>query len=183
MIRSLLPTGLIFIAAFIVTVIASSIAHIYYMPRVEFERLEAGFLENFEANGDWSHGRELVGPDFTAVVRPNNDTLYSSTFINLEDGPLILTVPETGARYYSVQFLDPMTEVYAVVSRRTHGGGGGTYAILPPGYSGDAPDTDDVIEAPDNRAWVLVRFLIDGEHDLAAVHTLQDQLSLEYAED
>ncbi len=175
MIRTLLT----FIAIFLVVSVGSAAWHIYSIPRVEFDRLETGFQGDFEEAGGWSHGRNLVDHTFSAVVRPNNDTLYSSNFINLADGPMVLSVPETGERYYSVQFLDPMTEVYAVISRRTHGGGGGTYAILPPGYSGDVPDADEIIHAPDNRAWVLVRFLIDGEHDLAAVHALQDQLSLD----
>ena len=179
MIRTLLT----FIAAFLVTTTGFAAWHIYNIPRVEFERLEAGFAGISETSGGWSHSRNLVGPDFSAVVRPNNDTLYSSTFINLADGPLVLTVPAAGERYYSVQFMDPMTEVYSVISRRSHGGDGGTYAILPPGYSGDVPPADEVIEAPNNRAWVLVRFLIDGPEDLAAVHALQDQLVLESASD
>ncbi len=166
-----------FLFSFVLIALGSGAWHIYNVPRVEFERLEAGFSEDFNTQGAWSHGRELVGPGFTAVVRPNNDTLYSSTFIDLSNGPVLLTVPETGERYYSVQFMDPMTEVYGVISRRTHGGGGGTYAILPPGYSGTIPQADDVIEAPNRRAWVLVRYLIDGPEDLPAVHALQDGLS------
>ncbi len=71
----MIRTLLIFIAALLVSAIAAAVAHIYYIPKVEFERLEASFSESFETAGAWSHGRNLVGPDFTAVVRPNNDTL------------------------------------------------------------------------------------------------------------
>ncbi len=168
-----------FVMCFVLVAVGSAAWHIYQIPAREFDRLERGFYA-LQDHGEWGHFRQLVDHEFDAIVRPNNDTLYSSTFIDLSGGPLLLTLPETGDRYYSVQFMDPMTNVYEVISRRTRGGAAGQFAILGPNWTGGFfTEVEHVVTAPTDRTWILVRFLIDGPEDLAAVHTLQDQLSLD----
>lgn len=180
MIRPLLT----FVATFLIATVAAATWHIYNIPRAEFARLEVQHLETLGAHNVFGHRRDLVDHTFTEIVRPNNDTLYSSAFLDLSGGPLLLTVPETGARYYSIQFMDPMTEVYSVISRRTHGGVGGVYEIVAADQTDIAPgEFSHTVVAPTNRSWVLVRFLIDGEADLPAVHALQDRLVLSPAID
>jgi hypothetical protein len=51
------------------------------------------------------HGLPLVMMDITmqraiGVPRANVDTLYSSAFLDLSSGPLVLSVPDTHGRYY-----------------------------------------------------------------------------------
>jgi hypothetical protein len=50
--------------------------------------------------------KELLGPDWTAVVSPNRDTLYSPTYLDLEEEPLVFHVPDLGDRYYTFQLID-----------------------------------------------------------------------------
>src|SRR5215510_6379925 len=59
------------------------------------------------------HLGKFPDPTFTDVVSPNADTLYSTAWIDLTDGPFILSVPATGNRYYLVQMMDAWTNVFA----------------------------------------------------------------------
>ena len=66
------------------------------------------------ALNDISHSQELLGPDYTLIVRPNNDTLYSGAWLDLRAEPIVLSVPAIPLdRYYSFQFIDLYTHNFA----------------------------------------------------------------------
>lgn len=52
--------------------------------------------------GKFVHNRELVPVDSQVVIRPNRDTLYSSAVFDLEAGPVTVTLPDAGQRYFSL---------------------------------------------------------------------------------
>lgn len=52
------------------------------------------------------HQRDLVDADFTKVVRPNNDTLYSFIFYDLSQSNLCFSVPEIDDRYWALSYYD-----------------------------------------------------------------------------
>jgi hypothetical protein len=97
-------------------------AYIYGYPLVlmEFTRAD-GFNSGMPLNG-FTHRRNLLGPANTAVVHPNNDTLYSTAFLDLKAEPLVLHVPEAQGRYYLMQMLDAWTNTFANPGSRTTGG-------------------------------------------------------------
>src|SRR5579883_1304839 len=67
------------------------------------------------------HSRKFPDHTFTAVVSPNADTLYSNAWLDLSGEPIVLSVPETGQRYYLVQLLDAWTNTFACPGTRTTG--------------------------------------------------------------
>ena len=67
----------------------------------------------------------LAGPHSTSVADPNDDTLYSTAFLDLRAGPQLLSVPSMSGRYVDFQLLDMYTNTIADVGVLTDGGHGG----------------------------------------------------------
>ena len=153
-------------------------AYVYTYPLYVMYRTRAGALRNSGNLNRFAHARALATPASRAVTAPNNDTLYSSAWLDLAQGPLLLHVPDTADRYYSLAFMDFYTNNFAYVGRRTTGTQAGDFAIVGPGWQGGTPAGLPVIRAPTNAVWLLGRFLVNGDEDLPAVHALQDRLSL-----
>jgi hypothetical protein len=125
------------------------------------------------------HVRRLLGPRDRAITLPNNDTLYTSAWLDLSAGPATLSYPAMGSRYFSLAFLDPFTDHAALVSRRTHGGSARALWLAPPGHAGAPPPGAIALPMTASDVWLLGRVLVDGDADLPAVHALQDRFSLD----
>ena len=65
------------------------------------------------------HFRTYPPADFREVVRPNFDTLYSSAWLDLTKEPMVVSIPDSGGRYYLVPLMDMWTDAYAV-ARQAH---------------------------------------------------------------
>ncbi|MDD2050590.1 DUF1254 domain-containing protein [Pseudomonas putida] len=52
--------------------------------------------------GQFTHNRQLVPIEMQPVVRLNRDTLYSSAVFDLDAGPVTVTLPDSGGRYFSM---------------------------------------------------------------------------------
>ncbi|MEU1208071.1 DUF1254 domain-containing protein [Nocardia sp. NPDC005825] len=114
------------------------------------------------AFGKWNHFRELMPIDAQAVVRANRDTLYSNAIVDLDAGPVTVTMPDAGSRFMSLQAIDE-DEYTPQVSYKP-----GKYTF----------DKDKV----GTRYLMLgVRIFVDpnSPSDVDAVHKLQDQIGLE----
>lgn len=131
----------------------------------------------------FTHTRRLRGPEDKEVVTPNNDTLFTNAWLDLSQGPLIISVPEMGQRYWVLGFLDAWTNPWAYAGRRTTGGQAQQLFVHGPGWRGTVPAGMHRIEAPGDDVWVIGRILVDPDpHDLAQVHALQDQFSIRRAD-
>lgn len=151
-------------------------AWLYGLPLVEMAATRARALSAPGARlNRFSHSRTLAGPANRAVTTPNNDTLYSSAWLDLTTGPATLTIPPTGDRYISVAGMSMFTDNDFVLGTRTSGGRGGRFTILGPGQSGSGPDT---VRLSTPHGWLLARTLVDGPDDLAKVHAIQNSLML-----
>lgn len=128
------------------------------------------------------HSRQLLDDRARQVTMPNNDTLYSSAWLDLSDAPTTLAMPDMGDRYYSVALMDAFTNNFACLGPRTYGPGAHVFVIAGPAHHASAarelPEGAQLVKAPCNDVWLLIRTLINGEADLPAVHALQDCMVL-----
>lgn len=160
-------------------------AYIWGMPLVEAAKIREKFTL-VQVPGDialtpinsFKHRRTLAGPEMRVGVGPNNDTIYSLAWLDLSDGPLIVTAPDFGRRYYtfSINFADSSAE--QSLGQRTHGGQLPPLFVHGPGYRGNVPAGMLDVPSPTRYVNVAGRFLIRSPNEYAQVNALQDQLAI-----
>jgi hypothetical protein len=126
---------------------------------------------------------EFPPADLKTVVRPNFDTLYSSGWLDLTKEPMIVSVPDTGGRFYLLPMLDMWTDVFASPGWRTTGTAAGNFIVVAPGWRPDLrdrlseefklPKDTQRIDAPTPYVWIIGRTKTDGPPDYDAVHKIQ----------
>jgi hypothetical protein len=114
---------------------------------------------------------------FTDVVRPNADTLYSFIWFDVSNEPLLISVPDSGGRYYLLPMLDMWTDVFESTGKRTTGTGAQILAIAGPRWQGQLPIEARVIRSPTAIGWMIGRTQTNGKADYDAVHKFQAGLS------
>jgi hypothetical protein len=109
--------------------------------------------------GKFRHGRELAPPVQQGIVRPNRDTLYSFAIVDLDAGPVTITLPDAGKRFMGMQVVNE--DQYSRVTYY----GAGTHTL-----------TRDIVGT--RYAIAVVRFLVNfsSSEDVAQVHALQDAI-------
>ena len=129
--------------------------------RAETDKTFAGLIAMGDGIGKFHHNREMVPVDVHVVQRGNRDTLYSTAVVDLDAGPVTITLPDAGTRFMTMIFIDEDHYVHDVMYGR------GTYAM-----SKDKIGT--------RYALAAVRILVDPNDpkDVEQVHRLQDRIQL-----
>jgi hypothetical protein len=118
----------------------------------------AGVVKN-GGFGKFRHGRELAPPIQQGIVRPNRDTLYSFAIVDLDAGPVTISLPDAGKRFMGMQVVNQ--DQYTLATYY----GAGTHILR--------------LETIGTRyAIAVVRFLVDfsNKEDVRHVHALQDAI-------
>jgi hypothetical protein len=108
-----------------------------------------------------------LDPNFKDVITPNADTPYSVAALDLRAEPMVLEVPEVRDRYYVMQFVDLYGTNPHYVGSRATGSGPGSYLIVGPGWSGDAPEGfDDILKIETDLVYIIGRTQLLGPDDV-----------------
>src|SRR5690625_3811098 len=84
-------------------------ATIYGLPAVlQYEHMfrVAIAKDKYHGFNKLKHTTDLAGPGYLGFKTPNADTLYSDAWLDLRSGPVLLTIPPMGSRYYTAHLLD-----------------------------------------------------------------------------
>ena len=156
-------------------------AYVYGYPLMEYQRVRqaVGTVNTLHSL------RSLANPETDPIwlsigggKRPNVDTFYSLAELDLSQGPVVLSVPDMGSRYYSFQLTDPYTNVSDYIGSRTTGSGPGKYAITwSGGPQADIPGAQTVV-VPYSSMLALGRTLAGDAADQQQALALIDQYAL-----
>ncbi|MFB9262785.1 DUF1254 domain-containing protein [Bradyrhizobium erythrophlei] len=151
--------------------VAARNAWLWGLPLIEMADQRAARSADGVKVNTFQHQRALITAKGQFVTTPNNDTLYSQAWLNLEKGPVTIGVPDSGSRYYCVPLMDMYSNNFAIVGTRTSGSSARTLTVVGPHEASHIPMA---IRAPTNWVWILGRTLVDGESDLPKAHAFQD---------
>ena len=111
-------------------------AYIYGLPLVftDLTRQVSGTKSNV-----FTHAHKFFDYKNHWVVAPNNDTNYSTAFLDLGQDAIVLTIPDTKGRYFVVPLMDAWTNVFASFGKRNTGTKAQKYLITGPKWKGIVP--------------------------------------------
>lgn len=122
----------------------------------------------------FTHVRAFPPLDFRVTLRPSYDTLYSTAWLDLSRGPVVVSTADTGGRYFLLPMFDMWTDCFAAPGKRTTGTGAADFAVIPPGWRGALPQGIEPIDAPTPNVLILGRTQTNGVKDYDTVHKIQD---------
>src|SRR5215472_6076414 len=130
--------------------------------RAESDMYFSNVINQEGAFGRFTHHRDPAPIDHQLVIRVNRDTLYSPAVVDLDAGPVTVTLPDGGNRFMSMQVIDEEQYTPAVVY------GAGTHT-----FTREQIGTRYILLA--------VRTLVDPQNpqDVKEVHALQDAIKLD----
>ncbi len=122
---------------------------------------------------------DYVSPDFKNVVRISLNSLWTTGWLDLENEPIVLSVPDTKDRYYVFSMMNMWTDVFGSVGKRTTGTSSGNFLIVGPNWKGTAPsDVKETFRSSTRYAWALGQTQANGPADFAAVNAIQARYKL-----
>lgn len=133
---------------------------------------------NMPLNHFW-HSRNIITSDYRDGGAPNNDTLYSMTWLDLSEEPIILSHGNMGDRYFTFEIASMTSDNFAYVGTRTTGSKAGNFAIAGPDWNGELPEGVEKLESsPTNSVVIFGRTAISGADDRDATISAQETYKL-----
>lgn len=157
---------------------AGAAAYLYGYPLVIMDITRSQAAQVFGPENQLRRVRQFPDASFQVVVRPNVDTLYTTAFIDMAQGPWVFEMAANDQRYEVMPFMDAWTNVFASPGTRVSGTGGGRYLLAGPAWRGTVPQGMQLLQSPTRIVWLIGRTQTNGAADYPLVHRLQDGLTL-----
>lgn len=162
------------------------LAYTWGYPVVRMERVAREYTDVSRSQSATSYraplnqigwAKELASPAAKDMPTANNDTLYMSCVVRL-DQPYVFEVPDTNDRYYVVNVFNMWHELEHYIGRRTTGTKAGRYVLVPPGWKGKLPSKTTRLDVTTDKIWLWGRLRVVGDENLSNVHGLQKEFKL-----
>jgi hypothetical protein len=154
-------------------------AYVYGYPLVIMDITRAQSAINIGPENQLRRVRQFPDANFKDVVRPNVDTLYTTAFLSMKQGPWVFHMPVQYERYELMPFMDAWTNVFASPGTRTRTGKESVYLLVGPNWQGTVPAHMTLLRSPTDMVWLIGRTQTNGVADFETVHRIQDGLKLE----
>jgi len=159
-------------------------AWIYGVPLVVFDVTEEVMI-NAERNGSkaiglnkWAHVLDFPTHEFTEVVAPNADTLYSSLWLDLSGDGVVVHIPAIEDRFELVTGLNAWGNVFISMGSRTTGSEPMDLLIVGPDWTGFTPEGLTLVRSETNQAWLLNRLRAIPGPDKEIANAIQKQFTV-----
>ncbi|WP_090128470.1 DUF1254 domain-containing protein [Limnohabitans sp. Rim11] len=152
--------------------------YVYGYPLVIMDITRAQSAAHIGPENQLRRVRQFPDASFKDVVRPNVDTLYTTAFLSMKQGPWIFEMPVQSERYELMPFMDAWTNVFATPGTRTRKGNESIYLLVGPNWQGTVPAHMTLFRSPTDMVWLIGRTQTNGVADFETVHRLQNGLKL-----
>lgn len=162
-------------------------AYVFGYPYVNMPAYRYAFVKGpyrneqtpYAALNHFYHFRKLPDASYQGGGGTNNDTLYSTAWVDVSQEPVILSHPDMGDRYFQFQLVSFDSDNFAVVGKRLTGSRAGSFALIGPNWKGELPEGVTALHRSRTDAiFILGRTLVDNKEDALVVNKLQDQYTL-----
>lgn len=153
-------------------------SYIYGYPLVLMNVTKQNMLSSGSRINTFSHQLTPITPDFNTLVSPNADTLYSFAWLDLKKEPVVLHVPNTDGIFYSMDMLDPWTNVFKNIGTRATGSNEKNFVIAGPNWLGYAFEDVVQINAPTNNVLIIGRAQIKGKTTHEKLNEIQQKFTV-----
>lgn len=161
-------------------------AYTWGYPLVRVERVMREYIDVPDPKPDASYraplnqigwARELATSSVKDMPTANNDTLYMSSVVKLDE-PYILSVPDTQGRYYVVNVFNMWQELEHYIGCRTTGTKAGRFVLVPPGWKGKMPADTTRLDVSTDKVWLWGRLHQAQGEPIKPIHELQNKFTL-----
>lgn len=127
----------------------------------------------------WWHSPRPGNADDKYHSSINDDQVYSVSWFDVFNEPIVITVPDAGDRYYSIQMMEMNSDIFGYIGIRATGNKAGSYLLAGPDWQGTVPaGIAGVRRSPTPTGMLILRITTDAPDKLESAKALQDQTKL-----